>query len=81
MNNNSSIPSNNMLDVIGNTHVVKLNKILSPEHADVYVKLEYYNPTGSYKDRMAKTMIEEAEKRGALSADMTVVEASGGIVK
>lgn len=78
MKNNSSIPSNNMLDVIGNTPVVKLNKILSPEHADVYVKLEYFNPTGSYKDRMAKTMIEEAEKRGALSADMTVVEASGG---
>lgn len=69
---------NNMLDIIGNTPVVKLNKIIPNDHADVYIKLEYYNPTGSYKDRMAKTMIEEAEKRGSLKAGMTVVEASGG---
>lgn len=67
-----------MLDTIGNTPVVKLNNLVPPGHADVYVKLEYFNPTGSYKDRMAKTMIEEAEKRGALKAGMTVVEASGG---
>jgi cysteine synthase len=42
------------------------------------VKLEYFNPTGSYKDRMAKALIEEAERRGALKPGMTVVEASGG---
>jgi len=42
------------------------------------VKLEYFNPTGSYKDRMAKSIIEEAERRGDLKPGMTVVEASGG---
>jgi cysteine synthase len=44
----------------------------------VFVKLEYFNPTGSYKDRMARSLIEEAERRGALKPGMTVVEASGG---
>jgi len=67
-----------MLDVIGNTPVVKLNKLVPPGYADVYVKLEYFNPTGSYKDRMAKTMIEHAERKGVLRPGMTVVEASGG---
>ena len=50
-----------------------------PSHcAEVLVKLEYYNPTGSYKDRMALAMIEEAEKRGDLRPGMTVVEYTGG---
>lgn len=78
MNNNAPQPSHSMLDVIGNTPVVKLNKVVPPGYADVYVKLEYFNPTGSYKDRMAKTMIEQAEKKGLLRPGMTVVEASGG---
>lgn len=78
MNNAPLRICHNMLDAIGNTPVVKLNKVVPHGHADVYVKLEYFNPTGSYKDRMARTMIEEAEKRGALKAGMTVVEASGG---
>ncbi len=46
---------NNMLDIIGNTPVVKLNKIIPNDHADVYIKLEYYSPTGSYKDRSKRT--------------------------
>jgi cysteine synthase A len=46
--------------------------------ADILVKLEYYNPTGSYKDRMALSMVEEAEARGALRPGMSVVEYSGG---
>jgi len=46
-----------MLDVIGNTPVVKLNKLVPSGSADVYIKLEYYNPTGSYKDRMAKPLL------------------------
>ena len=48
------LPTNsNILQTIGNTPLVKLSKIV-PEHcADIYVKLEYFNPTGSYKDRMA----------------------------
>src|SRR5689334_9521127 len=68
----------NMLDAIGNTPLVKLQRIVPNGSADVYVKLEYYNPTGSYKDRMARSMIEEAEKRGDLKPGMTVVEWTGG---
>jgi len=47
--------------------------VLPPDCADVFVKLEYFNPTGSYKDRMALAMIEEAEARGTLRPGMTVV--------
>ena len=55
-----------MLDAIGATPVVQLRKIVPQGSADILVKLEYFNPTGSYKDRMAPAMIEEAEKRGEL---------------
>jgi cysteine synthase A len=58
--------------------VVRLRKLVSDGSADVLVKLEYYNPTGSYKDRMALSMIEEAEARGDLKPGMTVVEYTGG---
>ncbi len=71
-------PVNSILEAIGNTPLVKLSKVIEPNSADVYVKLEYYNPTGSYKDRMALAMIEEAEKRGDLHPGMTVVEYTGG---
>lgn len=71
-------PVNSTLEAIGNTPLVKLSKVVEPNSADVYVKLEYYNPTGSYKDRMALAMIEEAEKRGDLRPGMTVVEFTGG---
>jgi cysteine synthase len=50
-----------VLQAIGNTPVVRLRKVVSPSMGDVLVKLEYYNPTGSYKDRMALAMIEGAE--------------------
>ena len=66
------------LDAIGNTPLVKLNRIVPEGSADVYVKLEYYNPTGSKKDRMALAMIEGAERRGELRPGMSVVEFSGG---
>ena len=67
-----------VLQAIGNTPVVRLRKIVSPSMADVLVKLEYYNPTGSYKDRMALAMIEGAEERGELRPGMRVVEWTGG---
>lgn len=67
-----------VLEAIGGTPVVRLNKIIPPGSAEVLVKLEYYNPTGSYKDRMAKAMIEYAEQRGDLRPGMTVVEYTGG---
>ena len=70
------VPS--MLDAIGNTPVVQLRKVVPPDCADVLVKVESYNPTGSYKDRMAKAMIEGAEARGDLRPGMTVVEYTGG---
>jgi cysteine synthase A len=68
----------NSLEAIGNTPLVQLQKIVPPGSADVLVKLEYFNPTGSKKDRMALAMIEEAERRGDLHSGMTVVEYTGG---
>ena len=67
-----------VLHAIGNTPLVRLQKLAPPTSATVLVKLEYVNPTGSYKDRMALAMIEGAEKRGALKPGMRVVEYTGG---
>lgn len=67
-----------MLDVVGRTPLVRLRHVVPADAADVLVKLEWFNPTGSYKDRMALTMIEEAERRGDLEPGMTVVEYTGG---
>ena len=68
----------NALGAIGNTPIVKLNKVVPDHAADVWVKLEGGNPTGSYKDRMALSIIEGAEIRGDLKPGMTVVEYTGG---
>ncbi len=67
-----------VLQTVGNTPLVKLRRVAPDDGADVVVKLEYFNPTGSYKDRMALAMIEEAEARGDLQPGMTVVEYTGG---
>ena len=67
-----------VLQAIGHTPLVRLIRVVSPESADVLVKLELANPTGSYKDRMALAMIEGAEARGALRPGMRVVEFTGG---
>ncbi|MBV9482176.1 MAG: cysteine synthase family protein [Acidobacteria bacterium] len=69
---------NSVLEAIGNTPAVKLRKLVTRDMADVVVKLEYYNPTGSYKDRMALAMIEGAEASGRLRPGMRVVEYTGG---
>lgn len=66
------------LQAIGNTPLVRLHHVVPANSAEVLVKLEYFNPTGSYKDRMALAMIEEAEARGDLRPGMTVVESTGG---
>ncbi|UCC49008.1 MAG: cysteine synthase family protein, partial [Gemmatimonadota bacterium] len=66
------------LDTVGMTPVVQLRKLVPQGSADVFMKLEFFNPTGSYKDRMARAMIEEAEARGDLKPGMTVVEYTGG---
>src|SRR5229473_7112784 len=70
--------THSVLTAIGRTPVAQLRRILPPDSADVFVKLEYVNPTGSYKDRMALAMIEGAEARGDLTAGMRVVEFTGG---
>jgi len=67
-----------VLKTIGRTPVVRLQRLAAPGSADVFVKLEYFNPTGSYKDRMALAMIEGGERRGALRPGMRVVEYTGG---
>jgi len=67
-----------VLHAIGGTPLIRLRRLVEPGSADVLVKLEYYNPTGSYKDRMALAMIEGAEARGALRPGMRVVEFTGG---
>ena len=66
------------LSAIGNTPLVRLQNIVPEQCADIYVKLEYLNPTGSFKDRMAQAIIEEAEYRGTLRPGMTVVECTAG---
>jgi cysteine synthase len=70
--------SESILQAIGGTPIVRLKRIVERGSADVLVKLEYYNPTGSYKDRMALAMIEGAEASGALRPGMRVVEFTGG---
>ncbi|KAI1880583.1 hypothetical protein JX265_000823 [Neoarthrinium moseri] len=70
--------SEDVLDVIGNTRCVKLRHVVPEGCADVFLKLESLNPTGSYKDRMARSIVEEAELRGGLKPGTTLVEATGG---
>ena len=66
------------LGVIGDTPVVRLSGVVDPGMAEVWVKLEAADPTGSYKDRMALAMIEGAERSGRLQPGERVIEYSGG---
>jgi cysteine synthase A len=66
------------IDAIGNTPVVRLDRLAGEDGAEVWVKLEAANPTGSYKDRMALAMIEAAERDGRLAPGQLVVEYTGG---
>jgi cysteine synthase A len=67
----------NITKTIGNTPIVKLNR-LAPEGTNIYVKLESFNPAGSVKDRMARAIIEDAERSGALKPGQTIIEATSG---
>ena len=69
---------NSIEELVGHTPTIKLSHLTDPEGADVYVKLEYYNPAGSIKDRVAFSMIEEAERSGKLKPGMTIVEPTSG---
>ena len=67
-----------ILHAIGNTSMVRLRKVVPPGCADVFVKLEWENPTGSMKDRMAQAVISRAEEDGRLKPGDTVIEYTGG---
>lgn len=67
-----------ILQAIGNTSMVRLRKVVPPRCADIFVKLESENPTGSVKDRMAQAVISRAEEDGRLKPGDTVVEYTGG---
>ncbi|MEJ8555211.1 cysteine synthase A [Tepidibacter sp. Z1-5] len=69
---------NNIGELIGNTPLVKLNKLVNEDMGNVYVKLEYFNPGGSIKDRIALNMIEEMERKGQLKPGYTIVEPTSG---
>ncbi|MFN2748255.1 MULTISPECIES: cysteine synthase A [Bacillus] len=70
--------ANSVYDLIGNTPVVKLNRLVDEDSADVYVKLEYMNPGSSVKDRIALAMIEDAEEKGLLKEGDTLIEPTSG---
>ena len=68
---------NNILETIGRTPIVRINR-LAPKHVTLYVKVEYFNPGGSVKDRLAIGIVEDAERRGLLKPGQTIVEATSG---
>jgi cysteine synthase A len=68
---------NNILETIGNTPVVRLNR-MGPEHIEMYVKVESFNPMASVKDRLAFAIINDAEQKGTLKPGQTVIEATSG---
>ncbi|MGG0412491.1 cysteine synthase A [Peribacillus simplex] len=70
--------ANSVIDLIGQTPIVKLNKLQNENSADIYLKLEYFNPGSSVKDRIALAMIEAAEKNGNLKPGDTIIEPTSG---
>ena len=68
----------NILQTVGNTPIVRLNKAAAPENVSLWVKVESFNPAGSIKDRPALNMIEDAEQRGLLKPGDTIVEPTSG---
>ncbi|BDG78345.1 MULTISPECIES: cysteine synthase A [Bacillus] len=70
--------ANSITELIGNTPIVKLNRLVDENSADVYLKLEYMNPGSSVKDRIGLAMIEAAEKEGKLKAGDTIIEPTSG---
>ena len=68
----------NILELIGSTPLVKLNRIVEDSMADIYAKLEFFNPGGSIKDRICLSMIEDAERKGLLKPGATIIEPTSG---
>jgi cysteine synthase len=73
-----TIVGNSVADLVGKTPLVKMNRMTGAEDADVYLKLEYFNPGSSVKDRIALAMIEDAERSGELQANGTIIEPTSG---
>ena len=69
---------NNILELIGNTPLIKLNKVTEEFEGNFYAKVEAFNPGHSSKDRIALYIIEEAEKRGILKPGDTIIETTSG---
>jgi cysteine synthase A len=69
---------NSILDTVGNTPMVKLNRMVPEGSATIYAKMESFNPTWSVKDRIAKSMIEAAERKGLVKKDTTIIEPTSG---
>lgn len=70
--------ANNILELIFNTPIVKLNRIIEKDMGNIYAKLEFFSPGGSIKDRIALAMIEDAEKKGLINSDTVIIEATSG---
>ncbi|MBA3052301.1 cysteine synthase A [bacterium] len=68
----------NVVELIGNTPLVRLNRLVETESAQILAKLEYFNPGGSVKDRICFSMIEDAEKKGMIKEGSTIIEPTSG---
>src|SRR5476649_1961048 len=69
---------NNIVETVGHTPLVRLNKVTAGLHATILLKCEFFNPLGSVKDRIGMAMIEDAEKRGILKKDTIIIEPTSG---
>ena len=68
----------NVVDTIGGTPLIKLNKIESGKNTQIYLKTEFFNPGGSIKDRTALYMLKEAKKRGEIDQNTVIIEPTSG---
>jgi cysteine synthase A len=73
-----SEPLESVSDLIGNTPMVRINKLPGDNSAEIYTKVEFFNPCGSVKDRISSSMIETAEKDGRITPGDTIVEPTSG---
>src|SRR5712675_2336498 len=69
---------NDIVETVGRTPLVRLNKVTAGVDATILLKCEFFNPLGSVKDRIGMSMIEDAEKRGVLMKDTTIIEPTSG---